>query len=340
MNAIPPLITSDDGGLFVRLETRYAQSIVRPSKRLERSQPDLTRRYEKRFELRRSQGYPLEDAVVISLMDCCLAGELTGEPNAQELADPALMPELVDTPSRSEKFLRRPDRSPFAALIAPRPGPYPIVADTEMLHRLLDAGAGIIQLRIKTDSASPDTDAAVKAAVQIAARYPEGQLFINDHWQAAIRHGAYGVHLGQEDLRDADLEAIHTAGLRLGLSSHAYWEVARAMTVRPSYIACGPIFPTRAKAMPWIPQGIRNLTYWSRLIPVPVIGIGGVTLENLPEVWSTGCDSVAMIAAVTSATNPATALKDFLKRWQELESEKTEPSSPSVLVAIAGSTLE
>ncbi|MEN9772048.1 MAG: thiamine phosphate synthase, partial [Pseudomonadota bacterium] len=317
LSEIPPLVTTDDGELYVRLETQYAQSILTPSQRIDHSQPDLTKRYTYRYEQRRLEGYPVEDAVVLSLMDCCL----DGEPTAEALADVTLMPRLVDTPSRSETFLNRSNRSSFPSLIAPRPGPYPIVADTDMLHRLLDAGAGIIQLRIKTDPASPETDAAVSEAVQIATRYPESQLFINDHWQAAIRHGAYGVHLGQEDLRDADLQAIHTAGLRLGLSSHAYWEVARALTVQPSYIACGPIFPTQAKAMPWVPQGIRNLTYWSRLIPFTVIGIGGVTLENLPEVWETGCDSVAMIAAVTSAENPATALQAFNQAWDRLESE-------------------
>jgi hydroxymethylpyrimidine kinase/phosphomethylpyrimidine kinase/thiamine-phosphate diphosphorylase len=335
LSEIPPLVTTDDGELYVRLETQYAQSILTPSQRIDHSQPDLTKRYTYRYEQRRLEGYPVEDAVVLSLMDCCL----DGEPTAEALADVTLMPRLVDTPSRSETFLNRSNRSSFPSLIAPRPGPYPIVADTDMLHRLLDAGAGIIQLRIKTDPASPETDAAVSEAVQIATRYPESQLFINDHWQAAIRHGAYGVHLGQEDLRDADLQAIHTAGLRLGLSSHAYWEVARALTVQPSYIACGPIFPTQAKAMPWVPQGIRNLTYWSRLIPFTVIGIGGVTLENLPEVWETGCDSVAMIAAVTSAENPATALQAFNQAWDRLESGYGG-NSRSLSFDIAAPTLE
>ena len=336
LSEIPPLVTTDEGELYVRLETQYAQSLLTPSQRIDRSQPDLKERYANRYRQRRSEGYPVEDAVVLSLMDCCL----TGAPTAKALADPTLMPRLVDTPSRSEMFLNQSNRSSFPALIAPRPGPYPIVADTEMLHRLLDAGAGIIQLRIKTDPASPEADTAVSAAVQIARRYPESQLFINDHWQAAIMHGAYGVHLGQEDLRDADLQAIHAAGLRLGLSSHAYWEVARALTVQPSYIACGPIFPTRAKAMPWVPQGIQNLTYWSRLIPFPVIGIGGVTLENLPEVWETGCDSVAMIAAVTSAENPATALQAFHEIWQSLERTRNDAKRLSESFVIAGPTLQ
>ncbi len=333
---MPPLHRSDQGSFIVRLETPLARAVLTPSRLVRGSDAEIMDRYASSFHTRRSQGYPVEDAVVLALLDC----GLNGEPTAETLADPTLMPRLIDDPSRSQAFLNRPDRSGFPALTEARPGPYPIVSDADMLHRLCDAGARIIQLRIKTSPEAADTDAAVKASVQIASRYPKSQLFINDHWQLAIAHGAYGVHLGQEDLRDADLAAIHQAGLRLGLSSHAYWEVARAMTVQPSYIACGPIFPTRAKAMPWVPQGIRNLTFWSRLIPCPVIGIGGVTLKNLPELWTAGCDGVAMIAAVTNADDPAIAMQGFNEAWDTLDAGyKRRPRSSSTL-EIAGPTLE
>ncbi len=336
INEMPTLHRSDEDGLTVRLETRFARSVLTPSRLIRASDAEIMDRYARRYRTRRSQGYPIEDAVVLALMDCCV----NGEPSPDTLANPSLIPRLIDEPSRSQDFLNQPDRSAFATLTQSRPGPYPIVSDTEMLHRLLDAGAGIIQLRVKTSPDSEETNGLVKASVQIAARYPESQLFINDHWRLAIAHGAYGVHLGQEDLCDADLAAIHQAGLRLGLSSHAYWEVARAMTVQPSYIACGPIFPTRAKAMPWIPQGIRNLIFWSRLIPHPVIGIGGVTLANLPELWATGCDGVAMIAAVTNADDPASAMQAFNRAWQQLEADHQGSPRSSKVLEIAGPTLE
>lgn len=331
----PPLTQSEKGVIQVRLQTKYAQSVVRPSPLIGTLDQRLMDVYSDRFRRRRSQGYPIEDAVILALMDACC----NDTPTAAQLTNPLLLPTLIDEQSRSIDFLSAPGRSDFAPLIHRRPGPYPIVSDPKMLHQLLDAGAAIIQLRVKTEPNSRETSPLVKESVRIAADYPDSQLFINDHWQLAINHGAYGVHLGQEDLLDADLQAIKTAGIRLGLSSHAYWEVARAMTIRPSYIACGPIFPTRAKAMPWMPQGLTNLQYWSRLIPFPVVGIGGVTIDNLGDCWRTGCDIVSMIGAVTSAPDPSQALRDFNRAWERLEGVANKESQHEKLLEIAGPTL-
>ncbi len=319
----------------VSLRTKYATSVLRPSPFVGGIDQQLSDVYAHRFSVRRSQGYPIEDAVVLALMD---AG-CDAMPTAEQLAAPLLVPTLIDEQSRSREFLCDRHRSAFAPLIHSRPGPYPIVSDLPMLRQLLDAGAAIIQLRVKTEPNSIETSPIVQESVRIAADYPQSQLFINDHWKLAIDHGAYGVHLGQEDLLDADLRSIHAAGIRLGLSSHAYWEVARAMTIRPSYIACGPIFPTRAKAMPWVPQGIPNLQFWSRLIPCPVIGIGGVTLDNLRDCWSTGCDAVSMIAAVTKAPDPAIAMRDFKRAWERLESMENKEFRSENLLEIAAPTL-
>jgi thiamine-phosphate diphosphorylase len=137
------------------------------------------------------------------------------------------------------------------------------------------------------------------------------QLFINDHWRIAIEEGAYGVHLGQEDLATADLDAIAAAGLRLGLSTHAYWEVCRAWSVRPSYIACGPIHPTAAKAMPWIPQGNANLAYWCSLLPVPVVAIAGMDALRAAAARECGAAGVAVISGITSAADPETAIARY-----------------------------
>lgn len=94
----------------------------------------------------------------------------------------------------------------------------------------------------------------IAAAIALGRRY-QARLFINDYWRLAIKHGAYGVHLGQEDLDTTDLAAIHRAGLRLGVSTHDDAELARALAVKPSYIALGHIFPTQTKDMPSAPQG-------------------------------------------------------------------------------------
>ena len=123
----------------------------------------------------------------------------------------------------------------------------------EWIARLLEAGVTTIQLRIK-DLPDEQVEEDIAAAIALGRRY-QARLFINDYWRLAIKHGAYGVHLGQEDLDTTDLAAIHRAGLRLGVSTHDDAELARALAVKPSYIALGHIFPTQTKDMPSAPQG-------------------------------------------------------------------------------------
>ena len=158
------------------------------------------------------------------------------------------------------------------------------------------------QLRIK-DCNHPSLRSEVRASIA-AAQTVNAQLFINDHWALAIEEGAYGVHLGQEDLERADLAAMARAGLRLGLSTHSYWEVCRAWALQPSYIACGPIHPTRAKRMPWTPQGNDNLAYWCALLPLPVVAIGGMDELRATQAMQCGAAGVAVISAITGAPSP------------------------------------
>lgn len=194
----------------------------------------------------------------------------------------------------------------FAPLADPALGLYAVVDSAAWVSRVLAAGVRTVQLRIK-DRQHPALRGEVRASVD-AARAAGAQLFINDHWQIAIEEGAYGVHLGQEDLATANLAAIAGAGLRLGVSTHAYWEVCRAWTLRPSYIACGPIHPTRAKAMPWIPQGNGNLAYWCALLPIPVVAIAGMDAPRAAQAARCGAAGVAVISAITAAASPETAI--------------------------------
>ena len=131
-------------------------------------------------------------------------------------------------------------------------------------------------------------------------------MFINDFWQLAIKHGAYGVHIGQEDLADADLVAIQQSGIRLGISTHGCYEFILAQQLQPSYLAIGAIFPTKTKDMTGQIQGLDNLRQVLALRPenmqkIPVVAIGGITLERAPEVIATGVDSFAVVTAITEA---------------------------------------
>jgi thiamine-phosphate pyrophosphorylase len=199
---------------------------------------------------------------------------------------------------------------PFPAT-APRLGLYPVVDSVEWIERLLSAGVRTIQLRIK-DRSSIDVEPAIAAAIALGKKYA-ARLFINDYWQLAIEHQAYGVHLGQEDLEVADLQAIQQAGLRLGISTHDDAELDRALALRPSYIALGHIFPTQTKAMPSAPQGISELQrHLARLGEISTVAIGGISLARAPEVLATGVGSIAVVSAITQAADWRLATAELL----------------------------
>ena len=184
-------------------------------------------------------------------------------------------------------------------------GFYPVVPTADWVERLLGWGVRTVQLRIKAADHTPDDIAAqIRAAVAAGKAVPGAQVFINDHWQLALVEKAYGVHLGQEDLDTADIEALRSAGMRLGLSTHTPGELARAKAVQPSYLAIGPIYPTTLKVMPYEPVGLACLAEWARQArPYPVVAIGGISLERMRGVLACGVDGVAVVSAVTLAAN-------------------------------------
>ena len=218
------------------------------------------------------------------------------------------LPRLSNSPQQIQN-------AAFNALVNPDIGVYAVVDSAAWVQRVLAAGIRTVQLRIK-DPKAPALESEIVAAIAAARAVAGAQLFINDHWQLALKHGAYGVHLGQEDLPHADLAALRAAGLRLGVSSHSYWEVARAHAVQPSYIACGPIFATQSKDMPWLPQGLDNLRYWAALLDVPVVGIAGIKPGNIAEVAAQGVASAAVITAITESAQPALACRDLLNLFE------------------------
>ncbi|MDA9689600.1 thiamine phosphate synthase [Betaproteobacteria bacterium] len=193
---------------------------------------------------------------------------------------------------------------------------YPIVDNLEHLKKLFDTGASLIQFRVKNKSQS-DIFALVKKAVELAKNYSFSKLIINDHWEAAVESGAFGVHLGQEDIKYADLSTLRQNGLRLGISTHSFWEVSCALHFSPSYIACGPIFQTRVKKMPWSPQGIRNLSYWVRILPKPLVAIGGINLTNLESVKQTGVEIISLINGISAAVSPQEAFLTYKEHWEK-----------------------
>ncbi|HRJ13025.1 MAG TPA: thiamine phosphate synthase, partial [Alphaproteobacteria bacterium] len=201
-------------------------------------------------------------------------------------------------------------------------GFYPIVDSVAWLERLLPLGVRTAQLRIKNKSGSK-LENEIAAAITLGKKY-NCRLFINDYWQLAIKYQAYGVHLGQEDLADANMNTIAQAGLRLGLSTHSYEELARAHACRPSYIALGPIYHTTLKVMPFPPQGLQTLADWRRMLDYPLVAIGGITLERATEVMAAGADSIAVVSDITQNENPEDRARCWLKLFAQQKIEETK----------------
>ena len=209
------------------------------------------------------------------------------------------------------------NRPAFASLTSPI-GFYPVVPTADEVTRLLGWGVRTVQLRIKAAHHTPAEIAAhVMAAIEAGQAVPGAQVFINDHWQLALAAGAYGVHLGQEDLDTADTQALRCAGVRLGLSTHTPDELARAQAVQPSYLAIGPVYPTTLKVMPYAPVGLARLKLWAALAaPCPVVAIGGISLALVPGVMAClpgAQDGVAVVSAITLADNPQQAALEGLR---------------------------
>ncbi|EOC0012034.1 thiamine phosphate synthase [Cronobacter turicensis] len=201
---------------------------------------------------------------------------------------------------------------PLFAPVPRRLGLYPVVDSVGWITRLLEAGVRTLQLRIK-DKSEAEVEADVAAAIALGQRY-HARLFINDYWRLAIKHQAYGVHLGQEDLETSDPDAIRRAGLRLGVSTHDDMEIDVALAVRPSYIALGHVFPTQTKQMPSAPQGLAQLAaHVEKLGDYPTVAIGGISLERAPAVLETGVGSIAVVSAITHAPDWRAATQRLLE---------------------------
>jgi hydroxymethylpyrimidine kinase/phosphomethylpyrimidine kinase/thiamine-phosphate diphosphorylase len=194
-------------------------------------------------------------------------------------------------------------------------GLYPIVDSIAWLHLLLPTGVTTFQLRLKNKK-DLDIETEIKLGIALAKKF-QARLFINDYWQLAIKYKAYGVHLGQENLLQADISAIYQAGLRLGISTHNDDEIKKALLIKPSYIACGPVFPTTSKKMLFGPLGVPQLQHWQQTLHYPLVAIGGINLENLSQVLATGVNGIAMISAITQADDPVGAAQEFLKRIEK-----------------------
>ncbi|MCU7611372.1 thiamine phosphate synthase [Anaplasma capra] len=186
-------------------------------------------------------------------------------------------------------------------------GLYPIVPDDYWFERVMRCGVKTIQLRSKGAPMG-----AVEKMIERCAKLSADnwvRLIVNDYWDLAIKHGAYGVHLGQEDIKTADFDKMLKSGIRLGISTHCYHELARASFFCPSYVALGPVFHTTSKDMRFNPQGLELLKQWVQCAKFPVVGIGGINVSNVSSVVDCGVRGVAVVSAITEAEDPESVVR-------------------------------
>lgn len=188
---------------------------------------------------------------------------------------------------------------------------YQIVDGAQWLERLLPVGVKLVQLRVK-DLAPDVLRREIVRSRDLCARFG-ATLIVNDFWREAIDLDCDYIHLGQEDLDGADMAEIRRARLRVGISTHSHEELERALSFDPDYVALGPVFPTTLKKMPWAPQGHARVTEWKQRIgKIPLVAIGGLTVERAPEVYAAGADSIAVVSDVLSNPSPEARAAQWL----------------------------
>ena len=188
---------------------------------------------------------------------------------------------------------------------------YPIFEDSGWLARMLPLGVRLVQLRIKDRPAD-----AVAREIGVGKRLCEDHgavLVVNDHWREAIDAGCGFVHLGQEDLDAADVGAIRKAGIRLGISTHDEAELDRALSLDPDYVALGPVYPTILKKMKWHRQGLGRLAEWKKRVgTLPLVAIGGMTVERAQGAFEAGADVISAVTDITLNADPEGRVREWV----------------------------
>ena len=196
---------------------------------------------------------------------------------------------------------------------------YPIVDSFSWVEKLLPFGIRLIQLRIKDRNRSGLAE-EIRDAIRLAEEY-DAKLFINDHWRHAIEWGAWGVHLGQDDLDPTALMELRKAGVRLGVSTHNLAEIENALQHDPSYIAIGTVFQSPSKKLNYTPLAVEGFRELRELTNLPVVAIGGVTLERAPDLLEAGADGLAVISSITHAVDLPRRIADWLNLFERYHND-------------------
>jgi hydroxymethylpyrimidine kinase/phosphomethylpyrimidine kinase/thiamine-phosphate diphosphorylase len=262
-------------------------------------------------------GFEGLDAVVIAktYINQCLRLSFGITSNSDLLQYGSWPGSSVDLPWLTQRSEDGLNRAQFPGCRRESIGFYPIVDRAHWFRRILPLGVKTVQIRIK-DLRGEELENEIRQAILLSRDF-QCKIFINDYWELALKHGAFGTHLGQEDTSAADVKRLSKTGIHLGLSTHCFSEVARAHSICPSYVAIGPIFPTTIKAMKFAPQGVRQFQMWRRLLDYPLVAIGGITLENANLLLESGADGVSVVSDITRNQDPESRAVAWLRKFKD-----------------------
>lgn len=179
----------------------------------------------------------------------------------------------------------------------------------EIVRAALAGGISLIQLREKEMPLPQFCKLAEQARTLTAAA--KALLIVNDRLDIAMATGADGVHLGQDDLPVAYARRL-APDMIIGASSHSVQEAQEAERAGASYINIGPLFPTRTKSWSGAFLGLEGLRSIAQEVTIPFTVMGGIKHEHIPELKQAGARTIAMVTAITTAADPARAVRELL----------------------------
>jgi thiamine-phosphate pyrophosphorylase len=183
-----------------------------------------------------------------------------------------------------------------------------------LVRTAVAGGVTVVQMRQKDGSTRELVDAARRLVAELR---PAGvPLIVNDRADVAVAAGADGVHVGQDDMTAADVRRIVGAQAIVGLSVWALEQLAEATPGVVDYVGVGPVFATTGKSDAVAPIGLDGVAAIALASAVPVVAIGGISVENAASVARAGADGLAVISAIVSSADAlasATALRQALE---------------------------
>jgi thiamine-phosphate pyrophosphorylase len=187
-------------------------------------------------------------------------------------------------------------------------------APLDLAQSYLDGGARLLQLRAKHLPSGPFLDLC-DGLVRIAAPY-NALIIVNDRADLAVMARAAGVHVGQEDLAPADARGLLGPAAIVGFSTHTVAQIEAAVREPISYLAVGPVFGTNTKDTGYSAVGLDLVSAAVRLAgEIPVVAIGGITLDTAPAVWRAGAAAVAVISDLVSVGDPAARVASYNRAY-------------------------